>query len=245
MTTPIPETPPHGSTWLEAVGILRANALACPHCADDKARPDPCTCTCHSDYVRAVTPIDAPDEVDALRSSLGTRTRQLDAAVADWEHASGRWDAYREAAMRLARKFEHARMAQWVRSEVLPGWSMGDFIGPCAHGRDPYERCEDGCDGLSPRDAFAESIRAPLRAERDAALVRAQVAETELAATRAGADHLRASFDRSTLGRQNAERELERVGRALEHERAARQAAETEAEQLRDRLELVRIAVAP
>jgi len=77
MTTPIPETPPHGSTWLEAVGILRANALACPHCADDKARPDPCTCTCHSDYVRAVTPIDAPDAAELATLGRQNAEREL------------------------------------------------------------------------------------------------------------------------------------------------------------------------
>ena len=33
-------------------------------------------------------------------------------------------------------------------------WDAGTFIGPCAHGRDPYTRCEEGCGALTPREAL-------------------------------------------------------------------------------------------
>ena len=45
---------------------------------------------------------------------------------------------------------------EWLRFSraVKPEWEVGTFFGPCAHGRDPYTRCEEGCENLTPREAL-------------------------------------------------------------------------------------------
>ena len=37
-----------------------------------------------------------------------------------------------------------------MASKGLPGWE--EFVGPCAHGRDPFTRC-DTCGLMEPREA--------------------------------------------------------------------------------------------
>lgn len=82
----------------------------------------------------------------------------------------------------------------------------GEFIGPCAHGRDPYTRCEE-CGG---RDSVNVELDA-LRAERDA-LTR-QIAELDAernrccgdnealrAASREAREALRGLFEEGTDG---------------------------------------------
>ena len=49
---------------------------------------------------------------------------------------------------------------------IHTNWGIGDFYGPCAHGRDPYTRCDD-CGDLEPRQALVRTIAEKQRA-RDA-----------------------------------------------------------------------------
>lgn len=46
----------------------------------------------------------------------------------------------------------------WRRLQAeQDNWSAGTFVGPCAHDRDPYTRCED-CEELSPREALIKTV---------------------------------------------------------------------------------------
>jgi hypothetical protein len=55
-----------------------------------------------------------------------------------------------------------------ARIEARLKEAEGDFIGPCAHDRDPYTRCEDGCEPLIPSRAEIVALRAQLDAAREA-----------------------------------------------------------------------------
>lgn len=43
---------------------------------------------------------------------------------------------------------------------------QGDFVGPCRHGRDPFDRCED-CGSLSPNEAEIRVLRAEVERLND------------------------------------------------------------------------------
>lgn len=60
-------------------------------------------------------------------------------------------------AFELGRTMPTNEITHWLASAVGNGWSVGDFTGPCEHGRDPYTRC-DYCEDLSPRAAFVRLI---------------------------------------------------------------------------------------
>lgn len=63
-------------------------------------------------------------------------------------------DQQRAEIARLKTDLDEAHRAGWGQV-IADSWGMGSFVGPCVHGRDPYTRCEDGCEGLTPREAFA------------------------------------------------------------------------------------------
>ena len=61
------------------------------------------------------------------------------------------------------------------------GWCMGEFYGPCVHGRDPYTRCdeddaEDPCNTLTPREAFARKVAEEAKTDLREALEKAVAA---------------------------------------------------------------------
>lgn len=56
---------------------------------------------------------------------------------------------------------ECLRVRHALATSFGEGWNAGVFSGPCLHGRDPFERCDEtddpeggGCDRLTPRQAL-------------------------------------------------------------------------------------------
>lgn len=72
---------------------------------------------------------------------------------------------------------------QMARADDLQAELQHNFIGPCAHGRDPYDRCEEGCAELWP-----------VFAELGALEVRAEAAEKSCAAMRVALEKALAAF---------------------------------------------------
>lgn len=95
-------------------------------------------------------------EAKDLRGQLDDVSRMLDAANA------------RGAALVVERDSLAATVEEYARngwaSVISKLWGAGDFCGPCAHGRDPYTRCDE-CEDLTPREALERVLLAPVTAE--------------------------------------------------------------------------------
>lgn len=52
---------------------------------------------------------------------------------------------------------------------------MSDFVGPCVHGRDPYTRCEDGCENLTPDEAEVDFLRERIKVLENIEFIRTSV----------------------------------------------------------------------
>jgi len=91
----------------------------------------------------------AIDEPEALRA----KEAELNDAVVKWLSEAN------------ALSMETGGPLTEIRRAFGPGvnsaWSMGSFAGPCAHGRDPYTRC-DTCGEMEPREAFVAALKATL-----------------------------------------------------------------------------------
>jgi len=91
--------------------------------------------------------LDAIDELEALRAKEAALNDAIDTGTeraADLGQGSTRLLTQR---IGLREPFHDS------------AWSMGSFAGPCAHGRDPYTRC-DTCGDLEPREAFVAALKA-------------------------------------------------------------------------------------
>jgi hypothetical protein len=62
---------------------------------------------------------------------------------------------------------------------IHESWGCGDFYGPCVHGRDPFTRCDDGCELLSPREAMLRAHDAKNAASIEARISAAVAEERE------------------------------------------------------------------
>lgn len=51
-----------------------------------------------------------------------------------------------------------SKRGQAFKKAIDQSWGVGNFYGPCAHGRDPYTRCDEGCGDLEPRAALVRTI---------------------------------------------------------------------------------------
>ena len=65
-------------------------------------------------------------------------------------------------------KLNEQQAAHDLATSLHTEWSV-NFVGPCAHGRDPYTRC-DYCGDLDPGQAFARVVRIEEREECTAGL---------------------------------------------------------------------------
>lgn len=57
--------------------------------------------------------------------------------------------------------------AEW-KAIIDANWTMGNFYGPCTHGRDPYTRCDEGCGDLTPKEAYTRTVTAEVERLREA-----------------------------------------------------------------------------
>jgi hypothetical protein len=88
----------------------------------------------------------AIDELVELR----TKETELSEAIVKWRAEAAALSRETGSVLtQLRREFGHG---------VESAWSMGAFTGPCAHGRDPYTRC-DSCGEMDPREAFVATLR--------------------------------------------------------------------------------------
>lgn len=104
-------------------------------------------------------------------SDEATKLKQLDEAILKWLGEAN--------ALSLETGTALTEIRRAFGPGILSAWNMGTFVGPCAHGSDPYTRCDD-CELLEPREAFVKALMQPVLAERDAAIAAATFAAEEL-----------------------------------------------------------------
>lgn len=139
-----------------------------------------CDCACHVPTRDNTTTDDdlALDRLKAERDDLRERNLQLVTLVERLESTvSFGADLVSKAVKAVERlTVERDSLAATVEEYARNGWASvisklwgaGDFCGPCAHGRDPYTRCDE-CEDLTPRQALERALLAPVTAERDQA----------------------------------------------------------------------------